>query len=241
MERTTQTVGVLGRVRLLTLRHKGPPGKASTPLRLGLLAAFLLIARPAIAQLTATPMASPPPATVAAPLQTLLSPDAHKVAIGSTTLEFWWVKALPVAGGGPAAWSQVAEGALVGVVRVTGAFKEIRGKTVNPGVYTLRLGLQPQNGDHLGASPFREFLLLSPASVDADPKPLGFDATVAVSKQTIGTSHPAALSLDPPVSSAAVLSSYANELDHKGLTFQVATTPAGTLKFGLILVGVIEP
>ena len=170
----------------------------------------------------------------------LFSSDAQRVTSGATTLEFWWVKSLPVAGGGPAAWSQVAEGALVGVVRVTGAFKEIRGKAVNPGVYTLRFGLQPQNGDHLGASPFREFLLLSPASADTDPKPLGLDGTAAISKQTIGSSHPAALSLDPPVSSAPPLSSYTSELDHKGLTFQVSTAPAGVLKFGLILVGVIE-
>jgi hypothetical protein len=128
----------------------------------------------------------------------------------------------------------------VGAVGVTGAFKEIRGKTIQPGVYTLRFGLQPQNGDHLGASPFREYLLLSPASLDTDSKPLGFEGTVAISKQTIGTSHPAALSLDPPVSSAAVLASHTNELDHKGVTFEVSTSPAGTLRFGLILIGLIE-
>ncbi|MGH9173662.1 MAG: hypothetical protein ACRD1H_04865, partial [Vicinamibacterales bacterium] len=161
-----------------------------------LLVGFLVSASPAFAQLTAAPFTSPPPDAVAAPLRAGLSSEAHKVTIGPTTVELWWVNALPVTGGGPAGWSQVAEGALVGVVRVTGAFKEIRGKTVNPGVYTLRFGLQPQNGDHLGASPFREYLLLSPASADTDPKPLGFDGTVAISKQTIGTSHPAALSLD---------------------------------------------
>jgi hypothetical protein len=152
----------------------------------------------------------------------------------------WWVSELPVTGGAPAAWSHVAEGSLVGALRVTGTFKEIRGKSVKPGVYTLRFALQPQNGDHLGASPFREYLLISPASADTDPKALGFDGSVAISKQTIGTSHPAALSLDPPVASAPVLSAYSNELDHKGVTFEVKTSPAGALKFGLILVGVIE-
>jgi hypothetical protein len=197
-------------------------------------------AAPAHAQLTVSPGSSPPPESVAAPLRPLLSTDSHEVVLGSTTLEFWWVNALPVNGGGPVDWGQVAEGALVGAVRVTGAFKEIRGKTVNPGVYTLRFGLQPQNGDHLGASPFREYLLLSPASADTDPSPLGFDGTVAISKQTIGTSHPAALSLDPPVSSAAVLSVHTNELEHRGITFEVKTEPAGSLKFGLILIGVIE-
>ena len=66
-------------------------------------------------------------------------------------------------GDGPG-WSNVENGTLVGAVRVTGPFKEIRGKVVAPGVYTLRYGQQPQNGDHLGISTFRDFLLLSPAS-----------------------------------------------------------------------------
>jgi hypothetical protein len=150
------------------------------------------------------------------------------------------VSALPLTGGGPVAWNQVAEGAIVGAVRVTGAFKEIRGKVVKPGVYTLRYALQPQNGDHLGASPFREYLLLSPAAADTDPNPLGFDGTVAISKQTIGTSHPAALSIDPPVSTSPVLTAYTNEIDLKGVTFEVKTTAGATLKFGLILIGLIE-
>ena len=147
------------------------------------------------------------------------------VSTGATTLEFWWVSALP-SKGPTAEWSQVAEGTLAGALRVTGPFKEIRGKTVTPGIYTLRFGLQPQNGDHLGASPFREFLLLSPSGVDSDPKPLGFEGTVALSKQTIGASHPAALSIDPPVSTAAPLSAVTNELDHKGVTFEILTAAA---------------
>lgn len=206
---------------------------------------LLLSAPPLAAQLKAERFTAPAPSEVAASIKSSLSGDGVKLAAGAATLEFWWVGALPLSGSGPAErggpeWSQVAEGAIVGAVRVTGPFKEIRGKTVKPGVYTLRYGLQPQNGDHLGASPFREYLLLSPAAADTDPKPLGFEGTVAISKQTIGTSHPAALSLDPPVSTSPVLAAYANELDHKGVTFEVKTSSGGTLKFGLILVGLIE-
>jgi hypothetical protein len=226
MERAAQAVRFLRDVLLLIVR--------------ALLVSLLVAATPAFAQPTAVPVSSPPPDAVAAPLRALLSSAAQKVTIGGTTLEFWWVSALPVTGGGLVSWSSVAEGALIGVVRVTGPFKEIRGKTVNPGVYTLRFGLQPQNGDHLGVSPFREYLLLSPTAADSDPKPLGFDGTVAISKQTIGTSHPAALSLDPPTSTAAPLTAHRNELDHQGITFEVKTVPAGTLKFGLILLGLIE-
>jgi hypothetical protein len=192
----------------------------------------------AFAQLTAKPITTAAPETIAAPVRGLLAPSGVSVTAGAATLDFWWVSVLPTKGS--AEWGQVAEGSLVGAVRVTGAFKEIRGKAVKAGVYTLRLGLQPQNGDHLGVSPNREFLLLSPAEADTDPKALGFDGVVALSKQTIGASHPAALSIDPPSATAAPLSPVTNEMDLKGLTFEIRTSSGGALKFGLILIGVIE-
>ena len=120
-------------------------------------------------------------------------------------------------------------------MRVSGDFKEIRGKAVKPGVYTLRYGLQPQNGDHLGISTFRDFVLLSPAALDRDPKALGFDGVVALSKEVIGTAHPASLSLDPPEDApGAALSVYNNELGHEGVVLQIES-----LKFGLIVSGLI--
>ena len=152
-----------------------------------------------------------------------------KVVIGATAVELWW--GTPTS----ASWDAMEEGALVGALRVTASFRDIRGKTVKPGVYTLRYGLQPQNGDHLGAAPNREFLLLSPAAVDADAKPLGFDGTVALAKQTTGTSHPASLSIDPPSATDAPLTTYTTDPELKGVVFQV-----GKLKFGLILNGRIE-
>jgi hypothetical protein len=152
-----------------------------------------------------------------------------KVVMGSTTLELWW--GAPTA----ASWDALEEGTVIGALRVAGAYRDIRGKVVKAGVYTLRYGLQPQNGDHLGAAPNREFLLLSPAAVDADPKPLGFDGTVALAKQTTGTSHPASLSIDPPSSTDAPLTTYTTEPELKGVVFKV-----GSLTFGLILSGRIE-
>ncbi|OFW46942.1 MAG: hypothetical protein A3J29_09230 [Acidobacteria bacterium RIFCSPLOWO2_12_FULL_67_14b] len=156
-------------------------------------------------------------------------------------MEIWWATGVAVTAEGPG-WSNVESGTLVGGMRVTGAFKEIRGKVVKPGVYTLRYGQQPQNGDHLGISPFREFLLLSPAAVDRDPEIPGFDGAVALAKQTIGTSHPASLSLDPPEDApGAVLSAYKNDSGHAGVVFEVKQTGKGaaTIRFGLILVGLI--
>jgi hypothetical protein len=196
-------------------------------LALGLLATAL----PAFAQgPTATPQSAPLPGQLSAAIQAAIGTGTGAtVVIGSTTLDLWW--ATPAA----ATWDGVPEGALVGALRVAGAFREIRGKVVKPGVYTLRYGLQPQNGDHLGAAPNREFLLVSPAAIDTDPKALGFDGTVALAKETIGTSHPAALSIDPPTASDAPLSTYSTDPDLRGVVFQV-----GKLRFGLILSGRIE-
>ena len=190
----------------------------------------------AYAQLSATKLDATAPAEIAAPIRSLLTPAA-KITAGAAPIELWVVSALLASGSD---WSGVAEGTVVGALRVAGTFKEIRGKTVKPGVYTLRLGLQPQNGDHLGASPFREYLLLSPAAVDTDPKPLGVDGTVALAKQTLGASHPAALSLDPPIATGAPLSTVTNDLDHKGVVIEVKTASGRQLRFGLILIGVIE-
>jgi hypothetical protein len=200
----------------------------------------LLSGMPLFAQVKGTTSDRPAPEEIAAPLRARLAARATTVSAGAATLDFWFVSALPVEGSAPPEWSRVAEGALVGAVRVAGSFKEIRGKTVNPGVYTLRFGLQPQNGDHLGASPNREYLLLSPAAVDTNPAPLGFDGTVAISKQTIGASHPAALSLDPPATTEPALSPVTNDFEHQGLVLEVPTGAGTPLRFGLILIGVIE-
>ena len=180
-----------------------------------------------------SPLTDKPPAELAAGVASRLTPSA-KLVIGAATLDIWQVQTLERTGDGPG-WSTVESGTLVGAMRVAGEFKEIRGKAVKPGVYTLRYGLQPQNGDHLGISMFREFLLLSPAAIDTDPKVLGFDGVVALSKEVIGTAHPASLSLDPPEDApGAVLSTYKNEHGHEGVVLQI-----GSLKFGLIVSGLI--
>jgi len=189
------------------------------------------------AQSKVSPLTEKAPADLAPPILSLLQPSSARVAVGDATLDIWWVQS--IGGDGPG-WSGVESGTLVGAARVSGPFKEIRGKVVAPGAYTLRYGLQPQNGDHLGISTYRDFVLLSPASVDKDPKVLGFDGVVALSKQVIGTSHPASLSLDPPEDApGAVLSTYKNDNGHDGVVFEVARKPSGTIKFGLIVSGLI--
>jgi hypothetical protein len=199
---------------------------------------LLAIVPAVLAQPKAAALAEKPPGDLAPAIVSALQGAGSRINIGAATLDVWWAQSVATNGEG-SGWSNVESGALVGAMRVSGAFKEIRGKVVSPGVYTLRYGQQPQNGDHLGISPYREFLLISPAAVDTDPKVLGFDGVVALSKQVIGTSHPASLSLDPPEDApGAVLSAYKNDSGHDGVVFEIKKA-AGTVKFGLIVSGLI--
>jgi hypothetical protein len=207
----------------------------------------VVVATPAAAQsLAVEKHAEPAPAALAAPLKPLLAAGGVRVTNGPMTIDFWWVEQLPLKSGGTTlAWTDVEEGTLVGAVRFSALYRDIRGFNIKPGVYTLRYGLQPANGDHLGVSPYRDFLLLSPAAADTDAKPAGHDAAVELSIQTIGGSHPSPLSLDPPVAKdAAPLSTRTNDSGHQAVIFEVPAArdgkPAGTIRFGLILVGKIE-
>lgn len=209
--------------------------------------AALLVAGAAFAQApAATKHTDPPPTELADPIEALLATGGPRVTIGSKTIDFWFVKSLPLRSGTTGAtWDAVDEGALVGAARLSAAHVEIRGKTLKAGLYTLRFALQPQNGDHLGASPYREFLLLGPAAADTSPAALGHDAAVELSKQAIGTSHPAAWSIDPPQAAAPPGTLQKNDL---GLTSVIVEVPvsrdgkdAGTLKFGIVVQGTITP
>lgn len=174
------------------------------------------------------------PAQLAQPVAARLAPGGVRVTVGVNTLTFWFVRQLPAS-----AWSDLEDGSLLGALKIDKDFRDIRGRVVKAGTFTLRYGIQPANGDHLGVSPFREFVLLSPVALDTDPAPRGHDGTVEISKEAIGGSHPAVLSIDPPVTAADPLTVTTTELGHKAIVLEVPT-PGGSLRFGLVLIGKIE-
>lgn len=198
---------------------------------------------PALQSIVAQSHTEPVPADLAAPISGALTAGGVRAVVGGVTLDFWWVKAIELTGA-PPAWSALPEGTLVGAVRVGGDFRDIRGRSIKPGVYTLRYGVQPDNGDHLGTSPFRDFLLLVPAALDKEVAAHGHDATIDLSKRTIGGSHPAVWSIDPPAATETVLGLHTTELGHHALVVEVPCVrdgkPAGAMRFGLVLIGRID-
>jgi hypothetical protein len=204
-----------------------------------LLAAFLGASTRQSITVTTAAVSIPP--ELAPPVAAAMSSDVVTVTTGTTKLEFWWVKSLPLREGTPGApsWADVPDGSLVGALRLGANWSDIRGYTVRPGVYTLRFALQPQNGDHMGISPNREFLLPAPAADDLTLDPVGYDGAVALARKTSRRAHPAAISVDPPSSSGRPLSAATNDLGHQVVIVSV-TASAGALTFGLVVDGTID-
>ncbi len=142
------------------------------------------------------------PAGLAAPIQASLASDGVRVldAKGKPVLEIWLRKGIPVAvkpsgAKGTIQFPELTEGELLGVVRLVAEGHDYRDQTIPPGLYTIRYGLQPVNGDHLGVSPNRDYALLLPAAKDVELAPLAKKTLEARSAEAAGSSHPAVLML----------------------------------------------
>ena len=107
-------------------------------------------------------------------------------------------------------------GQLIGVLRVSknASFTDFRGQELKAGVYTLRYGIQPEDGNHIGTSEVYDFLLALPAKIDQDPKPLNLlDEFHERSAKSAGSTHPAIFSL-LPAEKRAEAASLSHDEDH---------------------------
>ena len=94
------------------------------------------------------------------------------------------------------AYPQLPESTLVAVIHFQEAAADFRGHRIPAGFYTLRYAIMPNDGNHLGAAPNRDFLLVIPAASDTDPgAPFKPQELVTMSARSTGAKHPAPLSL----------------------------------------------
>jgi hypothetical protein len=126
---------------------------------------------------------------------------------GATVGEVWLRSNLPLKAGASAAnYSALPEGTLVGVLHFSDKSADFRGQSIKAGFYTLRYAQILQDGNHQGAAPYPDFLLLAPAAADKDlDAQLKFDALVKLSRQASGANHPAVFMLLPPTASTDAL------------------------------------
>ena len=147
------------------------------------------------------------PAGLADKVSAALNPSGQQVtAAGGTIGTVWLVRQLEAKADFKPSLSvkyPLTPGQLVGAIEVVkkSEFTDFRGQDVAAGVYTLRYGQQPVDGNHVGTSDLADFLLAIPAKLDTDPALLKMpEAMHKLSAKTSGSNHPAIFSLLPPKS-----------------------------------------
>ena len=118
--------------------------------------------------------AGAPPSDLAPAIVSALDPNGTKVSKsdGTAVMEVWFRKTAPSgpkSSGDSIALPSIPVGSFLGVVKLEAKGEDRRGQSLKPGVYSLRYVLMPNNGDHLGAAPQRDFAALIPAADDKDP------------------------------------------------------------------------
>lgn len=188
-----------------------------------------------------TPAALNDPAVPEAIRQSL-APKGYRILpdVNSPAIQIWYrkdVPAQPKNTARDAIYDRLAESTLLGVIHFSQPSQDYRDQTVAAGFYTLRYALMPNDGNHLGVAPSRDFLLLIPASADPGPeKMLKFQELVALSRQAAGTKHPAPLSLVQPEGGANPATSKDDE-GHIVFTAQVHLSSGEEMPIALVVKG----
>ena len=144
-----------------------------------------------------------PPRQLAEPIRKLLDHRCIQLhdGRGNTLVELWLRKDVPVKATDAQiknglTYRDAASSTVVAAMRLVKAAFDYKKQKVPAGVYTLRLGIQPADGDHMGTAPYNEFLLACPADDDKKPDLLMVKPLRELSAKTTDN-HPAVFLLFP--------------------------------------------
>ena len=187
-----------------------------------------------------------PPKELAEPVRKLLEGRCVQLldGKGAVLAEVWFRKDVPV----KATEAQIKNGltykelppsTVVGALRVPKGITDYRKQKIPAGVYTLRYGLQPMDGDHMGTAPYNDFLMASPAADDKKPDLLAVKPLHELSTK-VTENHPAVFLLFPGKGAAKEPKLVARPGDHQVLLIRLNASSGGkkaTLDIGLTLIG----
>lgn len=175
-----------------------------------------------------------PPGTLNEAIAKELSPKAIQVLEdGQALFELWLVKEVPLASSPVSSAKMlgaIKPTTLLGVASFPKSLRDYKDNDFEPGVYTMRLGLIPQDGDHMGVSDYPYYLVLVPAKHDS--KPTGFPEfklLVQASGQDTPTGHPVVLSLRPAKSAEGQIPRLNEPMpEHRSVMLKVPVKAAGS-------------
>ena len=171
-----------------------------------------------------------------------LAPKGYRIVLDepNPAVEIWYrkdVPALPKSASANAVYDRLTPSALVGVLHFIRPASDYRGQSISAGFYTLRPELMPDDGNHLGVAPSRDFLLLVPPTADPGPETTpNFLDVVALSRKASGTKHPAPLSLVPAESGATTAVTKDDE-DHFIFTTTIHLSSGEDFPIALVVKG----
>jgi hypothetical protein len=186
--------------------------------------------------------ATPVPQELSASVHDTLSDNAlHVTGPSGAFCEIWLRKSVPQTATPNTSlgvnFGQIAEGTLVGAIRLDARTSDYRGQQIQPGVYTLRYMLIPVDGNHQGVSPYRDYLLLVPAAADSSPADVSTKDLLTLSRKASGAGHPSVWSLLPADTAPPALPGIVHQEDGD-LWIVFFQAPLGTpATVGLVVVG----
>jgi hypothetical protein len=146
-----------------------------------------------------TVVTAEPPQEVAAPIRAVLDQKSLQLTDGEAPFfEFWFRKELPLAKqpeNGSLTLETIQEGAVLGVVKVNVKRYDFRDEELPPGVYVMRYGIQPEDGNHQGVAPTRTFALLIDAKSDTKLEAVPHEELVKQAATINAAKHPTNLNL----------------------------------------------
>jgi hypothetical protein len=183
--------------------------------------------------------------SASAALKKVLDPKGFRVKLpdGNFLCEIW-LRSTITAGkndGQGTGYPWLPESTLVAVIRFPKDAIDFRKQGIKAGAYTLRAALNPVDGNHLGISPIRDFLLLSPVAVDTEPDAkYPFEELTAMSKKTTGSNHPSPVSLVSLEGISTWPSVFEDENRHLVFAAKVKTGASSESGIAFVVKGVAE-
>jgi hypothetical protein len=138
-------------------------------------------------------------------------------------------------------YAHLQDTSLVGAIQFADTFTDYRKYKVQPGMYTLRLGNQPTDGDHQGTAPYNEFCLLTPAAADTSPGTMEPKELFELITKATKRKHPGVMLLFPCKTPPEKPVVEAKPKEHFVLSFRVPAIAGGEngyLGVSLVVVGV---
>jgi hypothetical protein len=181
---------------------------------------------------------SPPPEEVSQAIRGVIGSGALRVSAGDKEVaEFWLREEIPAkdapSGELGVSFGQLEQGVLMGVVRLAEAWQDYKDLKVAAGVYTLRYAVLPQDGNHMGVSIYRDYMLLIPAAHDKEVDvSWTADELYMQSNESTGQPHPGVLALFPVYDEISEPRVIMNDMDQPTLAVKV-----GSLTLGLVIRG----